>query len=80
MNEHKKSFELFVDNEKYAWDAETITGKQLHGLASIPEGVEIFLQVPGHRDQEIKDDTVVDLEKHKGPARFSTQSTGSQAG
>ena len=80
MTDHKKSFELFVDHDKYTWNEETITGKQLRVLASIPDGAEIFLQVPSKPDLEIKDDTVVDLEKNKGPARFSTQSTGSQAG
>ncbi len=75
-----KHFDLFVDHVKYTWPESTITGRELRDLASIPESVEIYLQVPGKPDQEIKDDTVVDLEKHNGPARFSTQSTGSQAG
>jgi len=76
----KKGFELFVDGDKYTWKEDTITGAQLRTLAAIPEGVEIFLQVPGKPDQPIADTTAVNLKEHHGPARFSTQSPGSQAG
>jgi len=77
---HEKSFDLFVDHVKYTWPEATITGRELRDLASIPESAEIFLQVPSKPDVEVNDDTVIDLEKDKGPPRFSTQSTGSQAG
>lgn len=73
-------FFIFVDGEKYEWDKSTISGAQLRVLAAIPDGVQIFLEIPGQPDQEVNNDTVVDLEKHHGPARFSTQSPGSQAG
>jgi len=73
-------FKVFVDGDKYEWDQNTITGSQLRGLASIPENVLIFLAVPGQPDTEIGDDTVINLEEHHGPAKFSTQSPGSQAG
>lgn len=76
----EKNYEIFVDHVKYAWPHETISGKQLRELANIPESAEIFLQVPGSPDKDITDNTVVDVAKHKGPPRFSTQSTGSQAG
>lgn len=79
MNESKK-FELFVDGDKYDWDKPTINGSQLRTLAGIPANAEIFEHVPGRPDLEIKNDTVVDLAKHHGPVRFSTQSPGSQAG
>ena len=75
-----KKFLIFVDTDKYEWDKSTITGAELRVLAAIPENVEIFLEVPGKPDLEVKNDTVIDLEKHHGPAKFSTQSTGSQAG
>lgn len=75
-----KKFLIFVDTDKYEWDKSTITGAELRVLAAIPENVEIFLEVPGKPDLEVKNDTVIDLEKHHGPAKFSTQSPGSQAG
>jgi hypothetical protein len=76
----KKGFELFIDGDKYTWDQDSITGAQLRVLGAIPEGVEIFLQVPGKPDQQILDNKSVNLKEHHGPARFSTQSPGSQAG
>lgn len=75
-----KKFELFIDGDKYEWHENAITGAQLRQLGSIPEGVDIFLKVPGKPDQPILDQTSVDLEHHHGPAKFSTQSPGSQAG
>jgi Multiubiquitin len=79
MNQPKK-FELFVDGEKYEWPNSTITGEDLRKLAGIPESAQIFEHVPGKPDIEIKNNTVVNLEKHHGPVKFSTQSPGSQAG
>ena len=76
----KKGYELFIDGDKYIWQQDTITGAQLRALAAIPEGVDIFLQVPGKPDKPINDDQSVNLKEHHGPARFSTQSPGSQAG
>jgi hypothetical protein len=75
-----EKFLIFVDNDKYEWDNPTITGAQLRVLAALPENVQIFLAVPGKPDAQIQNDTVVDLATHHGPARFSTQSPGSQAG
>jgi len=39
-----------------------------------------LLFYPGKPDEPVANDTVLDLENHHGPARFSTQSPGSQAG
>ena len=76
----KKGLLLFIDGDRYTWEHDTITGAQLRVLGGIPEGVDIFLQVPGKPDQPIANDTSVNLKEHHGPARFSTQSPGSQAG
>lgn len=76
----KKGYELFIDDDKYQWEHDEITGTQLRALGAIPEGVEIFLKVPGKPDQEIADATAVNLKEHHGPAKFSTQAAGSQAG
>lgn len=71
---------IFVDGDKYEWDKSTITGAELRSLAAIPQGAQIYLKVPGHPDDLVGDDTTVDLASHHGPAKFSTQSPGSQAG
>ena len=79
-NPHSNRPELFIDNERYDWEKDTITGAELRELGSLPDDVQIFWKIPGQPDQEVKNDTVVDLTKHPGPDRFSTQSVGSQAG
>lgn len=72
--------ELFIDNDPYDWEKDTITGVELRTLGSLPDDVQIFRKIPGHPDSEVKNDAVVDLTEHPGPDRFSTQSVGSQAG
>lgn len=77
---HPNGPALFVDNEPYEWNGDSITGEQLRVLAGVPQDVEIFHKNPGHPDEEVKNDTIVDLTLQKGPDRFSTQPVGSQAG
>ncbi len=72
--------EFFVDNEPYQWSESIITGAQIRQLAALPAGVQLFLKVPGHTDQEIMDSTVIELGSHGAPKRFSSQAVGSQAG
>jgi len=79
-SDNSKKPELFIDNERYDWNGDTITGAQLRELGSLPEDVQIFRKVPGHPDQEVKNETIIDLTEHPGPDRFSTQPVGSQAG
>lgn len=79
-NENSNRPELFVDNDRYDWDEDTINGKQLRELASLPDDVHIFHKIPGKPDEEIKDNTAVDLTKVQGPDRFWTRPAGSQAG
>jgi hypothetical protein len=80
MNEsQKRHFEIVVDNERYTWDRESITGAELRALASIPDSVLLFEHIPGKPDREIAPSTVVQLSEHR-PTRFSTQAPGSQAG
>jgi len=71
---------LFVDGDKYEWEKSTITGSELRVLAGIPQGAQIFLKVPSMPDVPISDQTTTELVDRHGPARFSTQSPGSQAG
>ncbi|MDO9317400.1 MAG: hypothetical protein Q7V56_04285 [Gammaproteobacteria bacterium] len=79
-NSKPNSPELFIDNERYDWHEDTITGAQLRQLGALPDDVQIFWKNPGHPDLEVKNDTVINLKNHPGPDRFSTQSVGSQAG
>lgn len=79
-NERSNRPELFADNERYDWDEDTISGKQLRDLASLPDDVQIFHKIPGEPDKEVKDNTIVDLTKVHGPDHFWTQPAGSQAG
>ena len=79
-NDKSNRPELFIDNERYDWNSDTISGAQIRELGSLPDDVEIYLKVPGHRDQPVQNDMVIDLKHHTGPARFSTQNPGSQAG
>jgi hypothetical protein len=72
--------ELFIDNERYDWEQETITGAQLRTLGSIPDDVQIFWKRPGQPDAEVTEGMVINLSEHPGPERFSTQPVGSQAG
>ena len=71
---------VFVDGDKYEWESATITGAELRVLAAIPQNAQIYLKIPGKPDQLVSDQTSIDLAKHHGPARFSTQAPGSQAG
>lgn len=76
----KEKLFVFVDGDKYEWEKGTITGAEIRTLAAIPQNAQIFLKVPGKTDQPVNNETTIDLAKHHGPARFSTQSPGSQAG
>lgn len=76
----KDKFLVFVDADKYEWEKGTITGAELRVLAAIPQNAQIYLKVPGKPDEPVGNDTPIDLAEHHGPARFSTQSPGSQAG
>ena len=79
-NENANRPEVFVDNDRYDWDQDTITGTQLRVLAALPDDVEIFHKIPGRTDEEVRDNDTVDLTKQNGPDRFWTQPAGSQAG
>lgn len=72
--------EIMIDNQPYQWEKETITGAEIRALAGLPQNVQIFQEVPGSPDKLIEDATVIELEEHGTPKRFSSQSVGSQAG
>lgn len=64
----------FVDDVKYEWDQETITGKQIkERIPNLDPTYGLFLEGHGNAaDESITDSTVVSLEKDKGPKRFYT--------
>ena len=72
--------ELFVDNERYDWDENTVSGVQIKELAGVPDDVQLFHKIPGSPDVLVNDSDVIDLDDIKGPDRFYTQCVGSQAG
>ena len=72
--------ELFVDNEPFDWDKETITGREIRNLAGVPDDVHLFRKIPGRPDVFVSDSDVINLDDVKGPDRFYTQCVGSQAG
>jgi hypothetical protein len=72
--------ELFIDNERFDWHKDTITGAELRELGSLPSDVEIYWKAPGNPDYPVENDTTVNLREHPGPERFSAQPVGSQAG
>ncbi|HIO03805.1 multiubiquitin domain-containing protein [Marinobacter nauticus] len=72
--------ELFIDNERFDWDSESITGEQLRELGAIPDDVDVFWKRPGQPDQEVQRDSEINLAAHPAPERFFTQAVGSQAG
>lgn len=71
---------FFVDNEPYNWDSSIITGSQLRQLAGVPDGVDIYLEIPGNPDKLIVNDTEVNLDDQARPERFSTQASDANAG
>lgn len=78
--EHKhKEWKLIVDNEPYVWHEETITGKQIRELASVPDGVQVWKKNKGSPDTLVELGTVIDLTQH-GTERFSLQEASSGAG
>tara|TARA_R110000823_G_scaffold101329_10_gene217766 strand:+ start:1557 stop:1805 length:249 start_codon:yes stop_codon:yes gene_type:complete len=79
-NDKSNRPELFIDNERFDWEKETITGAEIRELASLPDDVEIYWKAPGNPDFPVENDTVIDLTEHPGPDHFSTQPVGSQAG
>lgn len=71
--------DFIFDNEPERWPAKEVSGQELRDKFSVPPNVQIFQKIPGHKDREILNNTVVDL-RGKGPERFFTQAVGSGAG
>jgi Prokaryotic E2 family E/Multiubiquitin len=76
---HGNQPDFFFDNEPERWPAKEVSGQELRDKFSVPPNVQIFQKIPGHKDREILNNTVVDL-RGKGPERFFTQAVGSGAG
>jgi len=79
-NEKSNRPELFIDNERFDWDKDTITGAEIRELAALPDDVEIYWKAPGNPDFPVENGSNINLFEHAGPEYFSTQPVGSQAG
>ena len=61
-NEHKKSYELFVDAKKYETDKASLTGTEIKALAEITPTYQLFLEEEGDKpDRAISDGESVEL-------------------
>ncbi|MGZ8236269.1 MAG: multiubiquitin domain-containing protein [Methylobacter sp.] len=72
-------WKLIVDNESYNWHEDSITGRQIRELASVPDGVQVWKKNKGNPDSLVELETVIDLTQ-PGIERFSLQEASSGAG
>lgn len=57
-----KTLKLTIDNKKYDWSLQYITGEEVKKLANIPEEDDLFLAIQKPwEDEPISNDTKVDL-------------------
>lgn len=70
---HAKTYQLFVDGQRYEWPQQYITGAQLRALAHIEPNVGIFLEEHGHDkpDRPITDTSSINLAE-PGVEKFYT--------
>lgn len=69
----KKPLHIKVDGKLYLWRKQYITGAELRKLASVPEEMDIYLDVPGNwEDNLINDNERIDLAR-PGIERFETR-------
>ena len=67
---------LVIDNEYYGWKNDSITGADLLSLANVPDGFQIFQEMDGQDNKEIKPAMTVSL-VDPGIERFSTKKVDS---
>lgn len=49
---HVKTVNIFINDVKHAVPDAAITGREIASLGGVPEGNQIFLEVPGPGDDE----------------------------
>ncbi|MFP5327658.1 MAG: multiubiquitin domain-containing protein [Acidimicrobiia bacterium] len=58
----RKGIRIFINDQPYFAPKPAMTGRELTALAGVPEGNQLFLDVPGHGDdQPVDADTPFDL-------------------
>lgn len=69
--EHQKEYHIQIDRVHYSVTNNQLTGSELRNLPSTPIGPDrdLFEVVPGHPDQKIENDDVVEIRDGK---RFFT--------
>lgn len=61
-DKHAPTINIFIDETKYQVTERTMTGAQIAALGAVPEGNQIFLEVPGPaEDRPIGRDEAVEL-------------------
>lgn len=68
----KKKFKFFVDGTKYETENQFITGLEIKKMANVPEGLDLYLDVPGYQDELIDDEKTVNLSR-PGVEKFITR-------
>ncbi len=68
----KKTFKFSVDGTKYETEQQFITGLEIKKTANVPNGLELYLDVPGYQDELINDEQTVNLSR-PGVEKFMTR-------
>lgn len=71
--QHIRTYQFFVDKNKYEWKEQYITGAQLRALAQVDPGIGLFLEEHGHDkpDRVINDTSSINLAE-PGVEKFYT--------
>ena len=73
-------YKFKIENEKYEWDTQTITGAEVRSVGpGIPESMDLYLKVKGEPGRLIDSDETVDLSE-PGIEKFYAQDASSEAG
>jgi len=60
---HAPTFNIFINDARLEAHERTLTGAQIAALGGVPEGKQIFLEIPGPGDDDpVGRDEVVELE------------------
>jgi hypothetical protein len=68
-----KHYKIFVDAQQFDWEKQYISGAELRALASIPSGVQVFLEEPGpdKPDRPVPPEASINLDE-PGVEKFYT--------
>lgn len=52
-DQHSRAIPIFIDDTKYELTIGTVTGAQLRGLVPVPADRDLWLEVPGPKDDDL---------------------------